>query len=767
MVTASSTIVSAASSNISAASSNISAASSNISAASVTISATTTPTATEEAKVTGETKTTEETKPTEKTKPTDKPTTRPQDEPSGKFKDIANVTITDENVVEVVNQLENLTSEGDMNGGDTKVALEILQKITSNNSLLPKDKSGRKKMGQSIVQVASSLLSKKNAGNWGIPTEKENNTDKATSQTQVLEVIEHIGLLIGEKLGDNDSLIVESANIAMGVETKIPDKSSPGAEYPRYDELGSEWRGRDRVFVHRKFFDEMAADKSSRTTVVYAIYNQVSEHFPANTINDQSSESLIVNSRILALKFNKQLTTPLKTPIKLWFDKLEKGKNVTKPSCSFVDFKSARGLWSHKGCHVVKEKDKDVECACDHLTNFAILMQVKEFEIEPDHYKALTVITYVGCGVSLFGLALTLATFLSLETLASERTSIHKNLVVAIGLAQIIFLAGIDATYNPIACKAVALFLHYLYTAAFTWMLCEGIHLYSKVVEVFSEGSKMKYYYALGWGLPLTIVFISACSRWGGYGNERACWISITDGLIWAFVAPVLIVMTINFVVMIMVIRVIIASVTSLQNPGNASQVRAGVNGMIVLLPLLGLTWVFGLLAINKDTIAFQYLFAILNSLQGLFIFAFHCIGNTEVRVAYKRLHEKRTLAKSLPEHSLSSTHHMSSRPLKKRMDSHETNFTGDDDIIVTKSIRSVSDVKICGDNMALQTIHRPGSHKTSMRSTSTQYSTHTEFSEQLRPLTKEGRQHRKSSSHEKTFFHNFRPKVLGSCSIV
>lgn len=43
---------------------------------------------------------------------------------------------------------------------------------------------------------------------------------------------------------------------------------------------------------------------------------------------------------------------------------------------------------------------------------------------------------------------------------------------------------------------------------------------------------------------------------------------------------------------------------------------RAGVKGMIVLLPLLGLTWVFGIMAINKDTIAFQYLFAILNSLQ-------------------------------------------------------------------------------------------------------------------------------------------------------
>ena len=35
-----------------------------------------------------------------------------------------------------------------------------------------------------------------------------------------------------------------------------------------------------------------------------------------------------------------------------------------------------------------------------------------------------------------------------------------------------------------------------------------------------------------------------------------------------------ILVLQINFVVMIMVIRVIIASVTSLQNPGNASQVR-------------------------------------------------------------------------------------------------------------------------------------------------------------------------------------------------
>lgn len=36
----------------------------------------------------------------------------------------------------------------------------------------------------------------------------------------------------------------------------------------------------------------------------------------------------------------------------------------------------------------------------------------------------------------------------------------------------------------------------------------------------------------------------------------------------------------------------------------------------VVLLPLLGLTWVFGLLAVNQNTTVFAWLFTIFNSLQ-------------------------------------------------------------------------------------------------------------------------------------------------------
>ena len=51
-------------------------------------------------------------------------------------------------MVEVVHQLKTLTSAETLNGGDTKVALEILHTITFNDSLLPKNKSERQKLGQ-------------------------------------------------------------------------------------------------------------------------------------------------------------------------------------------------------------------------------------------------------------------------------------------------------------------------------------------------------------------------------------------------------------------------------------------------------------------------------------------------------------------------------------------------------------------------------------------------------------------------------------------
>ena len=55
------------------------------------------------------------------------------------------------------------------------------------------------------------------------------------------------------------------------------------------------------------------------------------------------------------------------------------------------------------------------------------------------------------------------------------------------------------------------------------------------------------------------------------------------------------------------------------------SSYRKGLKACIILAPLLGLTWVFGLLTATDAGLVFQYIFTILNSTQvGVIMIAAH-----------------------------------------------------------------------------------------------------------------------------------------------
>ena len=56
-------------------------------------------------------------------------------------------------------------------------------------------------------------------------------------------------------------------------------------------------------------------------------------------------------------------------------------------------------------------------------------------------------------------------------------------------------------------------------------------------------------------------------------------------------------------------------------------RIRQGVKACVVLFPLLGMTWVFGVLSVTDAGLVFQYIFTIINSLQ-VFINGFAIRGN-------------------------------------------------------------------------------------------------------------------------------------------
>ena len=88
------------------------------------------------------------------------------------------------------------------------------------------------------------------------------------------------------------------------------------------------------------------------------------------------------------------------------------------------------------------------------------------------------------------------------------RNYIHINLCISLGIAQIIFVAGIDQSSPddvPIHCQAIAVLLHYFFLVSFMWMLMEGVVLYVVLVRVFVKRTKM-YMLAFtlaSYGIPL------------------------------------------------------------------------------------------------------------------------------------------------------------------------------------------------------------------------------------------------------------------------
>jgi len=95
----------------------------------------------------------------------------------------------------------------------------------------------------------------------------------------------------------------------------------------------------------------------------------------------------------------------------------------------------------------------------------------------------------------------------------------------------------------------------------------------------------------------------------------------------------------INIILLIIVVKKALSTHVMLART-QLQKIRAGIKAAIVSLPLLGITWTFGLLAFNSDTIFFKYMFAIFNSLQGLMIFVFHCALNKQVITGYSgRVH--------------------------------------------------------------------------------------------------------------------------------
>ncbi|XP_036191110.1 adhesion G protein-coupled receptor L3 isoform X9 [Myotis myotis] len=491
-------------------------------------------------------------------------------------------------------QLRNLTP-----GGKDSAARSL-------NKLQKRERSCRAYV-QAMVETVNNLLQPQALNAWRDLT----TSDQLRAATMLLDTVEESAFVLADNLLKTDIVRENTDNIQLEVARLSTEGNLEDLKFPESMGHGSTIQLSANTLKQN--------GRNGEIRVAFVLYNNLGPYLSTENASMKlgteamsTNHSVIVNSPVITAAINKEFSNKvyLADPVVFTVKHIKQSEENFNPNCSFWSYskRTMTGYWSTQGCRLLTTNKTHTTCSCNHLTNFAVLMAHVEVK--------------------------------------SDRNTIHKNLCISLFVAELLFLIGINRTDQPIACAVFAALLHFFFLAAFTWMFLEGVQLYIMLVEVFeSEHSRRKYFYLVGYGMPALIVAVSAAVDYRSYGTDKVCWLRLDTYFIWSFIGPATLIIMLNVIFLgialykmfhhTAILKPESGCLDNINYEDNRPFIKSWVIGAIALLCLLGLTWAFGLMYINESTVIMAYLFTIFNSLQGMFIFIFHCVLQKKVRKEY------------------------------------------------------------------------------------------------------------------------------------
>ncbi|XP_061102573.1 adhesion G protein-coupled receptor G3-like [Conger conger] len=358
--------------------------------------------------------------------------------------------------------------------------------------------------------------------------------------------------------------------------------------------------------------------------------------FPVHEAN-----SSLLNDRVLAIELGKAVSG-LTRRVNITF--FHQNSSLENATCTFLDRgkDGSNPIWNSSGCSTEQGKG-EIVCSCDHLSFFALLLSpVYENEagngtqvsglLSSYSIWLLTLLSRIGCGVSVCCLALVIAFHAIYRWHNSEHSlSIHIHLCVALLGLNLSFLANDSMTSlnNHGVCIFIAAATHYYLLCTITWFAIEGFHLYWLVIRVFNVYIR-RYLLKLalvGWGLPaVAVISILSCGKYGKYniyqlegGAVTMCYLpeSVLLSITFSFFALVVLLNLLVFVAV--TVHVVRARRLSLAQQ-ERHITRKDIFSLMGVSWLLGLSWGVLLFPVSPLKEVIFYIFCILNSLHGVFV---------------------------------------------------------------------------------------------------------------------------------------------------
>ncbi|XP_018423544.1 PREDICTED: adhesion G protein-coupled receptor F5-like [Nanorana parkeri] len=391
-------------------------------------------------------------------------------------------------------------------------------------------------------------------------------------------------------------------------------------------------------------------------SLAYATLNDIIG-VPHNSSSNQTLNGLVMTT-VLSNNYTK---------FEIGMDFKKSNSSLNIGSCVWWNFKIQD--WDNSGCSF-QNYSESVRCVCDHLTSFSILMSLKE--LDPEIEKILSYITFIGVGISMLSLLICIIVeAIVWKSVTKNKTSYLRhvciiNIAVTLLMADIWFIIGaaMNTTDKVQGCITATFFTHLFYLCVFFWMLTMGLILFYRLMCVFHDLSKttmMGISFFLGYGCPviITVITVAVTQPQNAYLMPKSCWLNIEKSKAFlAFIVPALTILLVNFVTLVVVIiKVLRPSVGDRPKKEEKSSLNHIAKCILILTPLLGLTWGLGIGTMVSQSPVIHGFFAGLNSLQGLFILLFGCLMDKKVRDAlFSRFSISRWSSQQTKTSNLSST---------------------------------------------------------------------------------------------------------------
>ena len=111
------------------------------------------------------------------------------------------------------------------------------------------------------------------------------------------------------------------------------------------------------------------------------------------------------------------------------------------------------------------------------------------------------------------------------------------------------------------------------------------------------------------------------------------CYLNPKTHFIWAFIAPVLVIMFINVAFIIMAATVMWRHKKKLTGKMEAKKIKNWLKALLSLTVIMGVTWIFGVLIVEVQAlIPLAYIYTILVAFQGVVIFILFVVLDSKVR---------------------------------------------------------------------------------------------------------------------------------------